>query len=241
MVFQHTKNAQTCTYLHTRTCHSTHTHITPTHMQCQHTRRSVPHQLAVRLLLYRVCHKVESLRARGRVWYGRHSAAAAAASRANKQKAEMWGFSTQIHRPACTYSYSRKCIIAHSQQRPAMQCPHRHSSSPDKLDVRLLLYCCGCHKLEIYYSSGAKQLTCGFSIVLVGSSSPEGNPVITWHISRLWTPRERATEPARDPNSRRGVQAGPLRAPQPRARDKTHGRRKKACKCPKKETHISST
>ena len=33
------------------------------------------------------------------------------------------------------------------------------------------------------------------------------------------------------PELRRGVQAAPLRAPQPKAREKTHGRRRKACKC----------
>ena len=35
------------------------------------------------------------------------------------------------------------------------------------------------------------------------------------------------------------MQAGPPRAPQPRAREKPHGRRRKACKCrDKKHTHI---
>ena len=72
---------------------------------------------------------------------------------------------------------------------------------------------------------------CGFSIVLLGPSSAESNPWITCQFPRLWTPGARATQPARDPILRRGVQAVPLRAPQPRAREKTHGRRRKACKC----------
>ena len=72
-------------------------------------------------------------------------------------------------------------------------------------------------------------LTCGFSIVFLGSSSAQSNPVIACQISRLRMPRASATEPTRNPNLRRGVQAGPLRAPQPRAREKTNGRRRKAC------------
>ena len=35
--------------------------------------------------------------------------------------------------------------------------------------------------------------------------------------------RARATEPGRDPQLHRGVRAGPLRAPQPRARENTRG------------------
>ena len=78
------------------------------------------------------------------------------------------------------------------------------SSGPHKLDVRLLLYR-GCHKLENFYSSGAKLLACGFSIVLLRSSFAESNFVITCQISRLQTPRARATEPAWDTNLRRSV------------------------------------
>ena len=103
------------------------------------------------------------------------------------------------------------------------------SSGPRKLDVRLLLYR-GCHQVESFYDSGVKQLTCGFSVVLLGFGSAESNPVNTCQILRLGTPRARATEPARDPSLRLGVQAGPLRALQPRAREKTHVRRRKACK-----------
>ena len=41
---------------------------------------------------------------------------------------------------------------------------------------------------------------------------------------------ERATEPGRGPNLRVvSVQAGPLRAPQPRAREKTRGRKRRGC------------
>ena len=63
--------------------------------------------------------------------------------------------------------------------------PHTHSSGPHKLDVRLLLYR-RCRRVESFYSSGAKQLICGFSVVLLGSSSAENDPVITCQISRLW-------------------------------------------------------
>ena len=58
------------------------------------------------------------------------------------------------------------------------------SSDPQKLDVGLLLYR-GCHQVDSFYSSGAKQLTCGFPMVLIGSGSAETDPVITCQISRL--------------------------------------------------------
>ena len=51
------------------------------------------------------------------------------------------------------------------------------SSGPHKLAVRLLLYG-GCHQVELFYSRGAKQLACGLSTVLLGSSSAERNPAI---------------------------------------------------------------
>ena len=58
------------------------------------------------------------------------------------------------------------------------------SSGPQNLDVRLLLYR-GCHNVETIFSSAAKQLTCGVSIVLLGSSSAESNLGITCQISLL--------------------------------------------------------
>ena len=117
-----------------------------------------------------------------------------------------------------------------------MQRLHMHSinSGAHKLDVRLLLYR-GYHEVESCYSnSGAKQLIYGFFAPLLGSSSAESGPVITCQISRLGTPRARATEPDRDPHLRRGVQAGLLRAPQPRAREKTSCRKSNLCITPKK-------
>ena len=54
---------------------------------------------------------------------------------------------------------------------------------------------------------------------------------------RLRTPRTRATDLGRGPRLRRGVRAGSLRAPEPRAREKTRGRRRKKCRCAKK-THL---
>ena len=81
-------------------------------------------------------------------------------------------------------------------------------------------------------------LTSVFSITSLGSTSAESNPVITYQILRLWTPRARATEPARDRNLCRRVHASPLRTPQPRARRTTHGCRRKACQCPNQNTFI---
>ena len=62
----------------------------------------------------------------------------------------------------------------------------------------------------------------GFSMSMIGDSSSESDPMVIYQISRRWTPRARATEPGLD-----GVQAGPLRAPQPRAREKTRDRKEK--------------
>ena len=62
--FEHYSSSSSSSACHMFTYHSTHnTSTTRTHMQCQHTHRSGPHKLAVRLLLYRGCHTVESLRA----------------------------------------------------------------------------------------------------------------------------------------------------------------------------------
>ena len=48
------------------------------------------------------------------------------------------------------------------------------------------------------------------------------------------TPRARATDLGRGPNFEPCVQAGPLRARWPRAREKTRGRERKAWRCAKK-------
>ena len=54
---------------------------------------------------------------------------------------------------------------------------------------------------------------------------------------RLWTPRAHATDRGQGPDLRRGVRAGSLRVPKPRAREKIRGRKRKKCRCPKK-THL---
>ena len=55
---------------------------------------------------------------------------------------------------------------------------------------------------------------------------------------RLWTPRARATDLGQGPNLRRGVRAGSLRATEPRAREKTRGRKsKKMPMCKKKHIY----
>ena len=106
----------------------------------------------------------------------------------------------------------------HTQHIRATSYPHKHSSvrncKTEESLKRLSLPCC-CPR----YNSGAKQLACGFSIVLLGSSSAESDPVVTCQFWRLLTPRARATEPGRDPHLHRGVQAGP-RVPRIREREK---------------------
>ena len=74
----------------------------------------------------------------------------------------------------------------------------------------------------------------GVSMDLVGSSSAESDLAITWQIARLRTPRARATEPDRGPNLRLAYARSPLRAPQPREREKTRGRRR-GFQCAKKK------
>ena len=82
----------------------------------------------------------------------------------------------------------------------------------------------------------SKRADMKVSIDLLGSSSAESDPVITRHISRLRTPRARAMEPTRDPNFRRGVQVAPLRALQPRARERPTGAGEKRANI-RKKTH----
>ena len=126
--------------------------------------------------------------------------------------------SADPHAPTCTHAY-------HSTQQTRLCKAHtRIVVVRTNLTCDRLLFYRGCHQVESFYSYGAKQPTREFSVVLLGSSFAQSNPVITCQISRVRPPRARSTEPARNPNLRRGVQAGPLRAPQPRAREETHGR-----------------
>ena len=93
---------------------------------------------------------------------------------------------TRTHLHTRTYHSTQKALH--------MQCPHTVSSGPHKFDVRLLLYR-GCHPVDNFYSSGAKQRTCGFSVVFLGSSSAENNPVIICQISRLERPEHAPRSP----------------------------------------------
>ena len=96
---------------------------------------------------------------------------------------------TDPHAPTHTRTY-------HSTHRTDthMQRPHANSSGPHKFDVRLLLYC-GCHKIDSFVSSGTRQLPCGFSIVLLGSSSAESNPVISCQIRDFENPEHAPRSP----------------------------------------------
>ena len=84
----------------------------------------------------------------------------------------------------------------------------------------------------------AQKLTCGFSIVLLGSSSTESTPrdcLQDFATLNAQTTRHGARP---GPKLAPSVQAGPLRDPKRRARGKTHGRRRRACTCPKQNTLI---
>ena len=54
---------------------------------------------------------------------------------------------------------------------------------------------------------------------------------------RLKTPRPRATDLGQGPHLRRGVRAGSLCALEPRAREKTRGRKRKNAQVPKKHIY----
>ena len=92
-----------------------------------------------------------------------------------------------------------------------------------------------CYRVALYSSSGWQGFP--LSCSALDYTSAESNPVTTCQISRLWTPRARTTEPARDPNLRRGVQVAPLRAPQPRARGRPTGAGEKRANVLQKHFH----
>ena len=60
------------------------------------------------------------------------------------------------------------------------------------------------------------------------------NPLEKGRLALLRTPRASATELGRDPDVCRILPAGPLRAQQPKAREKTSGRRRRPCTCASK-------
>ena len=72
-----------------------------------------------------------------------------------------------------------------------------------------------------------EQELLGLRMRLDGSTCSECLPVVTCQFSRLRTPRVCATDLGQGPHLRRGARAGSLRAPEPRAREKTRGRKRK--------------
>ena len=83
----------------------------------------------------------------------------------------------------CTDPQTRTHTHTQHIQHPfAKQCPHTRSSGPhmrssarsSKTEEVLKRDCC--YRVAALYSSGAKRLSCGFSIVLLGSRSAESNP-----------------------------------------------------------------
>ena len=120
--------------------------------------------------------------------------------------------------------------------------PHTHSSGPythssvrscktEASFKRLLLPCC-CPLQWWNKNADMWVFRCLARVYLRGKQPRDYLPYYP-------TSNAQSTESARDPNLRRGMQAGPLRAPHPSAREKIHGRRRKACKC-KKSTLVHS-
>ena len=169
---------------HTHTYHSTqHTRIcyVNTRICYVYTRivSSDSHKLALRLLLYRGCNKVELKTLRDGVlqtWYGSSSS-----KQSTKTKCRNVGFQ---HTNTHTRTHLHTCIriIAHTTHTRILY-PHTHSSGPHKLDVRPLCNR-GCHQVESFYSSGPKQLICGSSIVLLGSTVAP-RKAIPWLLPRF--------------------------------------------------------
>ena len=71
-----------------------------------------------------------------------------------------------------------------------------------------------------------------------GSTCSECLPVVTCRFSGLCAPRSRATDLGQGPHLRRDVRADSLRAPAPRAREKTHRQKRKMTMCKKKHLHM---
>ena len=90
---------------------------------------------------------------------------------------------------------------------------------------------CGLEWNTLYKSTGAlllgKSKLFRVSMSLVGSRSSETDPVVTCQFSRLRAPRARDTHLGQGLRLHRSVDAGLLRAPKPRAREKTRARKKK--------------
>ena len=84
--------------------------------------------------------------------------------------------------------------------------------------------------LDITWAVG-HFLTCTWVCIdLDGSTCSECLSVVTCDFE----PPEHATDLVQGPHLRRGVRAGSLRAPEPRAREKTCGRKRKKCPCAEK-------
>ena len=121
----------------------------------------------------------------------------------NIPKAETWGSTTQMHRPAHMHTPTGSTPTA----RVRASTLHTRIVVVEKNAETWVLHC-----LARLWPGGKRSHGC----------SPE------------FAPRTRATEPDRDPHSHRRAQAGPLGAPQSRAREKTRGRNRKGARCAKK-------
>ena len=89
-----------------------------------------------------------------------------------------------------TQPYERKVVrvLAHAWTDQHARTQHVHGAHTAHARIhhdRRKLEAVDVTVLLPFYSSGAKQLICGFSIVLLGSSSAKSDPAVTRQISRL--------------------------------------------------------
>ena len=145
-----------------------------------------------------------------------------------------------------SYSYTHKITVARRNELEASLLLYARRAevrggqvARQPGEVRAVIHSRSREKAKTCFS----YFICVGSIVLLGSCSAESDPVITCQLVRLGLPRARATEPERDPRLRRGVHADPLRAPQPGARQKTRGQKRKAGQFAKEANgiHIQTT
>ena len=119
-------------------------------------------------------------------------------------------------------------------------------SQREKVEARLLLYRVASKYTAFegwrgtcsryWYTAAERKTKIYYSRGFHGRGWPwfgESDPVKKSQLARLRTPRASATEPGWGQHLRRVVPAAPLRAPQPRAREKTRGRKRRACQCAK--------
>ena len=135
----------------------------------------------------------------------------------------------------CIHQRSCSLIIAHSihSKDKHMQCPHTHIKWPTQT-------CCAIAVVPLLPQSRAilQQLVehnsrhVGFPLTCSALAPRKLTPYLLARFRDFERPEHAPRSPpgTQTSNLRCGVQAGPLRAPQQRARAKTHVRRRKACK-----------